>query len=118
MMNALKHAPLGAGPHAYTLIDCLRHSEGEGKRNPVTFADVVFDEEGRELPVEPELIGDEDSCSKQALDYIFWLVPNSRSDFKPILNSVPFKENNPQFVQAASDQTGLQAANMNTSIQN
>ena len=70
MLNALKHNPLGS-PQDYTLIDCLRHSEGEGRFNPVSFADVYYDENGQEMPCEPELIGDEDSCSKQALDYIF-----------------------------------------------
>ena len=69
MLNALKHQPLNLD--GYTLIDCLRHSEGQGRFNPVTFADVFFDENGVEQPAEPELIGDEDSCSKQCLDYIF-----------------------------------------------
>ena len=67
----------------------MRHSEGQGRFNPVTFADVYYDEENKEHPIEPELIGDEDSCSKQALDYIFWLLPNKRPDVPQILNSVP-----------------------------
>ena len=44
MMNALKHQPLN--PQGWTLIDSLRHSEGEGRYNPVTFADVYYDENG------------------------------------------------------------------------
>ena len=76
MMNALKHEPLH--PQGWTLIDCLRHSEGQGRFNPISFADVCYDQDGNELPIEPELISDEDSCSKQALDYIFWLVPNDK----------------------------------------
>ena len=101
MMNALRHLPLG-GPQAYTLIDCLRHSEGEGRFNPVSFADSYYDENGIEHPIEPELISDADSCTKQALDYIFWLVPNSRSDRSLILNSVP---NNSIPVDSNSSQT-------------
>ena len=87
MMNALKHQPMNDA--GYTLVDCLRHSQGEGRFNPITFADVYYDENGQECAVEPELIGDEDSCSKQALDYIFWLVPNDKSNYSQILNSVP-----------------------------
>ena len=67
----------------------MRHSEGQGRFNPVTFADVYYDEENKEHPCEPELIGDEDSCSKQALDYMFWLIPNKRADLPRILNDVP-----------------------------
>ena len=62
MLNALKHQP--NNPSGWTLIDCLRHSEGEGRFNPVTFADAYYDEEGKEWPVEPELYSDEDMCSK------------------------------------------------------
>ncbi len=69
MLNALKHQP--NNPEGWTLIDCLRHSEGEGRFNPVTFADVYFDDEGKELPADPELYQESDMCSKQALDYIF-----------------------------------------------
>ena len=87
MLNALKHEP--HNPNGWTLIDANRHSEGEGRFNPITFADVYYDENGQECPIEPELIGDEDSCSKQALDYIFWLVPNSRKDLPQILSTVP-----------------------------
>ena len=70
-------------------MDCLRHSEGEGWFNPVTFADTFIDEDGMERPIEPELIADEDSCSKQALDYIFWLLPNTKTDLAQILATVP-----------------------------
>ena len=87
MLNALRHQP--TKPDGWTLIDCLRHSQGEGRFNPVTFADVYYDEDGNEKPCEPELIGDEDSCSKQALDYIFWLMPNSRADLPQVLGRVP-----------------------------
>ena len=41
MLNALKHQPLNA--QGYTLIDCLRHSQGEGRYNPISFADVYYD---------------------------------------------------------------------------
>ena len=87
MLNALKHQPLR--PEGYTLIDCNRHSEGEGRFNPITFADVYFDENGCEQPIEPELIGDDDACSKQALDYIFQLLPNDREDYQQIMASIP-----------------------------
>lgn len=70
-------------------MDCLRHSQGDGRINPISFADVEIDEDGNEQPCEPELIGDEDSCSKQALDYIFWLLPNDQPDVPAILSSVP-----------------------------
>ncbi len=69
MLNALKHQP--NNPEGWTLIDCLRHSEGEGRFNPVTFADVYFDDEGKELPADPELYQESDQSSKQARDYIF-----------------------------------------------
>ena len=87
MLNALKHQP--DNPSGYTLIDCLRYSEGSGQFSPVTFADVYYDQEGNELPIEPALISDSDSCTKQALDYIFQLVPNSKSDLHQVLSRVP-----------------------------
>ena len=62
MLNALKHQPMN--PDGYTIIDCLRHSEGQGRFNPISFADSYFDENGQEHPIEPELVGDDDSCSK------------------------------------------------------
>ncbi len=71
------------------MIDCLRHSEGEGRFNPVTFADVYFDEDGKELPADPELYQESDMCSKQALDYIFILVPNDHPEMSQILSQVP-----------------------------
>ena len=82
MLNALKHQP--HNPEGWTLVDCLRHSEGQGRSNPVTFADSYIDEHGVEKPIEPALIGDDDSCSKQALDYIFWVIPNSRRDMPQV----------------------------------
>lgn len=89
MLCALKHKPLEADK-GYTLIDCLRHSEGQGRFNPITFADSYIDEAtGQEMPVEPALIDDDDSCSKQALDYIFWLVPNNSVDRSQIIENVP-----------------------------
>ena len=46
MLNALKHEP--HNPNGWTLIDANRHSEGEGRFNPITFADVYYDENGQE----------------------------------------------------------------------
>ena len=74
MLNALRHQP--NRPEGWTLIDCLRQSEGRGRFNPVTYGDVMIDEDGNERPCEPELIAEEYGCAKLALDYIFWLVPN------------------------------------------
>ena len=61
----------------YTLIDLLRESEGEGKFNPVTFADVIIDSKGKEFPMNPEVFGKGDWLSKQALDYIFLVLPEN-----------------------------------------
>ena len=87
LLSAMGHQP--RNPDGWTLVDCNRHSEGLGKFNPVTFADVICDENGVEKPIEPNLISDGDSCTKQAIDYIFWLLPNSLLDLPQILSRVP-----------------------------
>ena len=87
LLFTLKHQPMN--PDGYTLIDCLRHSQGEGRFNPITFGDSYVDEDGIEQCVEPELLAPEDRCTKQALDYIFQLVPNNKDDYYSILKGVP-----------------------------
>ena len=59
----------------YRYIDLSRQSLGNGKSNPITFADSVVDENGNEKPVVPEFYDEEDCMSKQALDYMFLLIP-------------------------------------------
>lgn len=51
------------------LIDVMR--ELNGGKSPVTFGDVGIDENGKEYPLETELVKHEDYCTQQSLDYIF-----------------------------------------------
>lgn len=76
-MNALSYK--SDSPEGWTIVDCLRSSEGKGKFSPITFADTAIDENGQVIPCDAELINDEDCMTRQALDYIFWIVPNSLS---------------------------------------
>ena len=45
---------------AWTCTDAIRQSVGQGKFNPVTFADAFIDSNGKKTPVAGELYDDED----------------------------------------------------------
>ena len=51
-------------------MDIMRLADGNG-RSPITYGDVKIDEEGNEVPMEIEMVKEEDHCSKLCLDYIF-----------------------------------------------
>ena len=80
----------------YTLIDCLRESQAGGKFNPVTFADVVVDSNGKETPLNPELFAAKDYSTKQSLDYIFALEPTEASKSTSGQNSGKNMATNPE----------------------
>ena len=79
MLNALKNKPTSDDETGWNIVDCLRNSKGQGKFSPPTFAGTVRDENGVECPCDDLLHAEEDKCTKQALDYVFWLVPEEKS---------------------------------------
>lgn len=44
-----------------------------GGISPITFGDAGIDENGKEYPLETQMVVADDHCSKQSLDYIFEL---------------------------------------------
>ena len=79
MLNALKNKTTDettGNPLGWTILDCLRTAKGEGKFSPPTFADVVCDENGNERPCCLKLHNETDRFTRQALDYMLWLVPD------------------------------------------
>mmetsp|Transcript_38290 Transcript_38290/g.36645 ORF Transcript_38290/g.36645 Transcript_38290/m.36645 type:complete len:181 (-) Transcript_38290:132-674(-) len=51
------------------VIDVMR--EYNKGISPITYADVGYDENGKEFPLEVQMVCEEDYCSKLSLDYIF-----------------------------------------------
>ena len=77
LLNGLKQKP--EQQKGWSIIDCLRSSQGQGKFSPATFADSDIDGNGNEVPADTILHSPSDFMTKQALDYIFLLKPDSIS---------------------------------------
>ena len=60
------------------VIDVIRTANGG--EAPITFGDFGIDDEGKEYPLETEMVAPEDHCSKQCLDYIFEIKRSFQMD--------------------------------------